>query len=57
MIYKAPLMIKLKIKRNIKRFKGGIKNPAYDCMRFSAFSLKNLHVTGQARGPELKDSQ
>jgi len=50
-------MIKLKIKRNIKRFKGGIKNPAYDCMRFSAFSLKNLHVTGQARGPELKDSQ
>ena len=49
-------MIKLKIKRFILRFKGGIKNPAFDCMRFLAFSLKNLHVTGQTRGPELKDS-
>ena len=57
MIYKAPLMIKLKIKRNIKRFKGGIENPAYDCMRFLAFPVKNSHITGQAQGPELKDSQ
>ena len=50
-------MIKLKIKRNIKRFKGGIENPAYDCMRFLAFPVKNSHITGQAQGPELKDSQ
>ena len=50
-------MINLKIKRNIKRFKGGIKNSAYDCMRSLAFLVKNSHIADQTRGPELKDSQ